>query len=87
MTYAFERWDEINVGDSYRIYMAGICLKQGEVTSANIGDSRVFLTIPNVPLGFVSDVYGEVERIGSGRLSTSAPQRVLYQEHPTRGGR
>ena len=79
LTYAFERWDEINVGDSYRIYMAGICLKQGEVTSANIGDSRVFLTIPNVPLGFVSDVYGEVERIGSGRLSTSAPQRVFIK--------
>lgn len=33
LTYVFERWDQINVGDTYRIYMAGIVLAEDEVTS------------------------------------------------------
>ena len=82
LTYVFERWDQINVGDTYRSYMAGIVLAEDEVTSENLGESRFFVTVPRerVPLGWVSDVFGEVERIGSGRLSTSAPQRVFTKE-------
>lgn len=82
LTYVFERWDQINVGDTYRIYMAGIVLAEDEVTSENLGDSRFFVTVPreHVPLGWVSDVFGEVERIGSGRLSTSVPQRVFTKD-------
>ncbi|WP_338475175.1 hypothetical protein [Pseudomonas khavaziana] len=87
LTYIFERWTNCSPGDEYHMWMNGIHMGEAKVTNANKDDPRFFLVIPRTHLlhYFVSDVYGEVIRVGPGTSSTSVPQRILIL-HTLPGG-
>ncbi|KAA0947753.1 hypothetical protein FQ186_11660 [Pseudomonas sp. ANT_H14] len=87
LDYVLERWESINVGDTYRIRMNGIVMAEDTVKPGDVANQRFFLNIPRttVPLGFIPDVYGEVERVGSTQLSTS-PLQVVFIKDTRPGG-
>lgn len=78
----FERWITFTVGDIYRLMQGDLVLGEDTLKADEIDNDRVFLNIPRstVPLGFVRDVYGEVERIGSSTRSTSPPQVIFVKD-------
>lgn len=79
LTYIFERWTNCQENDEYFLWMNGIMMGQGRVTSATASDSLFYLTIPRstLLLHFVDNVYGVVRRVGSSTPSNSVPQRIL----------
>jgi hypothetical protein len=79
LTYVFERWSQCRAGDEFKMWMNGILMATDKVTTGTESDPRFFLTIPrsSLLLHFVDEVYGEVERLGTGTGSTSEPQRIL----------
>ncbi|WLG54541.1 hypothetical protein PSH77_17815 [Pseudomonas extremorientalis] len=83
----FERWETFSVGDIYRFKQEDLVLMQDKVTDNSTTIKRVFLNIPRstMPLGFVNDVYGEVERVGTTTLSTS-PRQVIFVKDTRPGG-
>ncbi len=78
----FERWAGFSGGDIYRFKQGDLVLGEDTVKADEITNNRVYLNIPRstLPLGFVGDVYGEVERIGSSTLSTSPPQVIFVKD-------
>ncbi|MGY2397783.1 Ig-like domain-containing protein [Pseudomonas sp. SDO5271_S396] len=82
LDYVFDRWTNLNVGDTYRIWMNGIRMAQDTVKLEEASAPRFYLNIPSTTLlfGTVVNVYGEVERVGSGTISSSPPLRVFLKK-------
>lgn len=75
----FDIWFSVSVGDIFEYYMGGrYPLAWGEIGEDDIGKSSFQLAIREelVPLGYVPNCYGRVERRGSGTESTS-PKRTM----------
>lgn len=82
LDYVFEKWFNCNIGDTYRMRMNGILMAEDTVTAAQVDDDRFYLNIPrtHLLLGTVVDVHGEVERVGSGSISTSPLERIFLKD-------
>lgn len=78
----FERWTILSAGDIFRFKKGDLVLGENTVKPDETTNARFSLNIPRslVPLGFVDDVYGEVERVGSTQLSTSPRQTVFIKD-------
>lgn len=78
----FERWTMLSAGDIFRFKKGDLVLGENTVKPDETTNARFSLNIARslVPLGFVDDVYGEVERVGSTQLSTSPRQTVFIKD-------
>ncbi|WP_347169097.1 hypothetical protein AAHI06_17275 [Pseudomonas salmasensis] len=85
----FERWTILSEHDIFRFKIGDLVLEEDTVKADEVTNARFSLNIPRskVPLGFVNDVYGEVERVGSTQLSTSPRQVVFIKDTRPGGGR
>lgn len=91
ITFGFERWTGLRVGDEYGVSMEGVTPPKNVIQLGEETEQRFFFDFPYASLhvdpaigfAFISDVYGEVVRVGPGTPSTSPPQIVLVKEtHP-----
>ncbi|MFJ6830418.1 hypothetical protein ACIQRH_23025 [Pseudomonas sp. NPDC090964] len=82
VNFVFERWARLSEGDEYRIWMNGVLFASKRIARDDLTRQRFFYNIPRpqIPLGFIPDVYGEVIRVGSVIPSTSPPQIVFIKD-------
>ncbi|QSB37560.1 hypothetical protein JTY93_14380 [Pseudomonas hygromyciniae] len=77
----FERWFNLNVGDSFKFQM-GNFTTLAEITTGKENEPRYQLAISydDVPIGLVYPCYGSVLRAGSSTESTSPKQTWLVKK-------
>jgi hypothetical protein len=82
VNFVFERWARLSEGDEYRMWMNGVLFASKRIARDDLTRQRFFYNIPRpqIPLGFIPDVYGEVIRVGSVIPSTSPPQIVFIKD-------